>query len=420
MLNDEIVCTRASICSAERFVAGVEPFVEHFCLEQRSREAGQDKYLLVLARLLVKHGEYGDADSLYQKHLKQSKDDTSVMGEYAEMLIRQHAYEGALIVLKRLQGLRPEDRPLLKRIAEVYYLRGDFEKSFHIYKQLAKEGTDLETILQYCTLAESLGDFQSLSEALGRKLELQKEPAEHDYIKLAYVFNLLGANVERRKVLESGLAKYEDSDSLRVQLAFLLVVMKQQNQALPILRRSRNLKTDPASVQLYLELLIASRDYVAAEKFLKSGIDEKILDAQNINLLQATVYEGNQNDVAAEKIYQKLWQQHPLESAHALDYLQILAKLGKSRKAESVLEPLLKNPTPAILEAATHVYVELGDYKEAERLQTRFMELPGKSGFRDWSYLGDIRYSAGNRSAAQHAYRRALAAAEMNLQSQPR
>jgi tetratricopeptide (TPR) repeat protein len=299
-------------------------------------------------------------------------------------------------------------------------LLGDFEESLHAYQQLAKRSTDLATIRKYCTLAESLGDFRSLSEALGREMELRKQAAPQDFIKLAYVFNLLGAETERRGVLERGLAQFPDSDTLRIQLSILLVEKKEAGRALPILARSHNLKTDLDALRLYLNLLIASGDYTAAEKFLKTGIDAKILDEQNINLLQAVIYEGNQNDVAAEKIHQKLYQQHPGESAYALNYLHVLAKLGKIRKAQGVLQALLKNPTPAILKEAARVYAELGDYKEAERLQTRFVELSGKAGFQDWSFLGDIRYSAGNRSAAQHAYRQALAAAGMNLQSQPR
>ena len=383
-------------------------------------EASQNTYRLILARLLTKHGEYAEANSLYQKHLQRKPEDTAVMEEYAQTLKRQQAYESALAIWKSLQELRPEDEAVRGRIAEVYYLLGDFEESLHAYQQLAKRSTDLATILKYRTLAESLGDFQSLSEALGREMELKRQVTPDDFIKLAYVFSLLGADAERRGVLERGLAQFPDSDILRIQLSILLVEKKAASQALPILARCHNLKTNLATLRLYLDLLIGSGDYAAAEKFLKTGIDEKILDAPSINLLQALIYEGNQNDLAAEKIHQKLYQQHPGESAYALNYLHILTKLGKTRKAQSVLQPLLKNPTPAILKEAAHVYAELGDYKEAERLQTRFVELPGIAGFQDWSYLGDIRYSAGNRSAAQRAYRRALAAAETYLQSLPR
>jgi predicted Zn-dependent protease len=265
-----------------------------------------------------------------------------------------------------------------------------------------------------------MGDFQSLSEALGREIALKKQAAPDEFIKLAYVLNLLGADAERRAVLERGLAQFPENDTLRIQLSILLVEKKEPGQALSILGRSHNLKTDVGALQLYLNLLIGSGDYAAAEKFLKTGIDEKILDAHSITLLQAVIYEGNQNDVAAEKICLKLYQQHPGENAYALNYLHILTKRGKTRKAQSVLEPLLNNPTPAVLREAAQVYAESGNYKKAEKLQTRLMELPGRAGLQDWSYLGDIRYSAGNRSAAQHAYRRALAATEVTLQSQPR
>jgi predicted Zn-dependent protease len=380
-------------------------------------EAMQDKYRLILARLSAKHGEYAEANSVYQTLLQRKPEDAAVMEEYAQTLKRQYAYEKALAIWKRLQELKPDDDAVRGHIAEVHYMMGDFEESLQAYRQLAKRSPDLATILKYRTLAESMGDFQSLSEALGREMALKKQVAPDDFIKLAYVLSLLGADAERRGVLERGLAQFPDSDTLRSQLSILLVEKNEAGKALPILARSRNLKTDLDALQLYLGLLIGSGDYAAADKFLKTGIAEKIMDAQNITLLRALIYEGSQNDLAAEKLHQKLYQQHPGESAFALNYLQILTKLGKTRRARSVLQPLLTNPTPAILKEAARVYAELGDYKEAERLQTRFLDLPGKATFQDWSYLGDIRYSAGNRLGAQGAYRRALAAAKINLQS---
>jgi tetratricopeptide (TPR) repeat protein len=250
-------------------------------------------------------------------------------------------------------------------------------------------------------------------------MELKKQGAPEDFIKLAYVFNLLGADAKRQEVLERGLVLFPDNDVLRIQLSVLLVEKKEGGRALPVLARNHNLKTNLDALRLYLELLIGSGKYAVAERFLKTGIDGKLLDTQSIVLLRALIYEGNQNNAAAEGIHRKLHLQHPGESAYALNYLRILTKLGKAREARSVLQPLLKNPTPAILKEASHVYAELGDYTEAERLQTRSMELPGKARFEDWSYLGDIRYSAGNRSAARRAYRQALASAEINLHSLP-
>lgn len=384
-----------------------------------SGEAHHDKYRLILARLLTKHGEYAEAYSLYRAHLQQKPKDVAVMEEYARTLRRQQIYDSALTVWKSLQKLKPEDEVVRGHIAEVYYLLGDFENSLRAYQQLAKRSTDLAAILKYCTLAESMGELQSLSEALARKMEWEDQGAPEDFIKLAYVFNLIGADAKRQRVLERGLVLFPDNDALRIQLSVLLVEKKEGSQALPVMARSHNLKTDLDALRLYLELLIGSGKYATAERFLKSGIAEKLLETHNIILLQALIHEGNQNDDAAERIHQKLYLQHPGENSYALNYLRVLIRLGKAREARTVMQPLLKNPTPEILREASHVYAELGDYKEAEKLQARVMELPGKARFQDWSHLGDIRYSAGNRSAARRAYRQALASAEINLQSQP-
>jgi tetratricopeptide (TPR) repeat protein len=381
--------------------------------------AHQDRYRLILARLLTKHGEYAEAYSLYREHLRQEPNDFVVMEEYAQTLQRQQAYDGALTVWTTLRKLKPEDESVRGHIAEVHYLLGDFESSLRAYQQLAKRSTDLAAIRKYCTLAESLGELQSLSEALAREMELKGQGAPEDFIKLAYVFNLLGADGKRQGVLERGVILFPTNDALRIQLSVLLVEKKEGDKALPIMARSHSLKTDLDALRLYLELLIGSGKYAAAEMFLKTGIAEKLLDTHSIVLLQALIHEGNQNDAAAERIHQKLYRQHPGESVYALNYLRILIRLGKAREARTVLQPLLKDPTPQILREASQVYAELGDYKEAEKVQARVMGLPGKARFQDWSYLGDIRYSAGKRSAARRAYRQALAVSEINLHLQP-
>jgi Flp pilus assembly protein TadD len=262
------------------------------------RDGLQDKYRLILARLLTKHGNtrmpipcIGASQRPKDAH----------PGGYA---ITATPTNLRVMVWKSLQKLKPEDEIVRGHIAEVYYLLGDFENSLHAYQHLAKRSTDLGAILKYGTLADSLGELQSLSEALAREMELKNQDTPEDFIKLAYVFNLLGADAKRQEVLVSGLGQFPDNDALRIQLSILLVEKKEGGQALLVMARSHNLKTDPDALRLYLNLLIGSGDYATAEKFLKTGVSEKIVDAPSINLLRAIVYEGNQNDAAAERIHQ--------------------------------------------------------------------------------------------------------------------
>jgi tetratricopeptide (TPR) repeat protein len=385
-------------------------------LRELSRKPLPDKYRLFLARLLTRHGEYAEAYALYNGHLRDYPKDTAVMEEYAETLQRQQSYESALAVWKDVQKLKPKDDAVEGHVAELHYQLGDFENALQAYRQLAKRSTDLAAILKYCTLTESLGELQSLSEALALKMELKKQDDPEDFIKLAYVFNLLGADAKRRSVLERGLARFPTNDSLRLQLSVLLVEQKEDDRALPILARSNGLKTKLDPLRLYLELLIRTGRFSVAERFLKTGIQEELLETQSIILLTALIYEGNGNDAAAEQLHRKLYQQHPGANTYALSYLNILIRVGKTGEARTVLQPLLIAPTPDILREAARVYAELGDYKQAERLQSRVMELPGQTRFQDLIYLGDIRQAGGSRSAAQRAYRQALASAQLNLQ----
>ncbi len=388
-------------------------------LRELCRQAPQDKYRLILARLLVRHGEYADANALYQQYLDRAPQDAAILEEYARLQQRQHAFGSALIAWQKLQRLKPDDVITCGQIAEVYYQLGDFDESLQTYRSFCQRSTDLAGLQKFCTLAESMGDFSSLSEALARRMELSKHAEPADFIKLAYVLNLLGADAERQRMLERGLSLFPDNDVLRIQLSVLLVEKKELGRALSVMAQCPNLQTDPDALRFYLNLLIESREFATAERIIESIVPEKLASMPGMDLLRATIYEGNRNYVAAEVIHQKLHQQHPDDAALALDYLQILMKLGKRRMAQHVLQPLLKSSAPEILGEASRLAVELGAYQDAERLQARVMELRGPTRFQDWSHLGDIRYAMGNRSAARRAYRQALASAEMNLSSQP-
>ena len=104
----------------------------------------------------------------------------------------------------------------------------------------------------------------------------------------------------------------------------------------------------------------------------------------------------------------------------ALNYARVLMKAGKPQKAELVLRPLIHHPSPDVLKEAAQLYAEMGKYAEAEALQKQFLKLSEKVSFQDWSYLGDIRSSAGNRPGADQAYQRALEAFGKMAQSRKR
>ena len=50
MIDDGSRCLVRNDEAVEAFVAGIEPFVEYFCLEQRSREAGEGETRIRFAR----------------------------------------------------------------------------------------------------------------------------------------------------------------------------------------------------------------------------------------------------------------------------------------------------------------------------------------------------------------------------------
>ena len=198
-------------------------------------------------------------------------------------------------VLKLLTHLKPNDPAVAKHLGEVYYLLGDFEESFSVYQSLARRSNDPDALQKYGSLARCLGKYVDFSEALERQLTPTNEPSSEDFFRLAYACEISGAKEKRREALENGLRKFPEDNVLRLQLAFLLASKKEYKEALTVLNRHPNLRTDLTALHLYLNLIAETHDYARAEKFLKSGIDKKKLEDTSIRELLASIYEGNKN-----------------------------------------------------------------------------------------------------------------------------
>jgi predicted Zn-dependent protease len=203
-------------------------------------------------------------------------------------------------------------------------------------------------------------------EALERQLAATNAPSSEDFFRLAYACEISGAKEKRREALENGLRKFPEDNALRLQLAFLLASKKEYKEALAVLNRHPNLRTDLTALHLYLNVIAETHDYAKAEKFLKSGVDKKKLEDTSIRELLASIYEGNKNYPAAEKIYRRLFEQDSSDSMRGLNYARVLMKVGKPQKAELVLRPLIHHPNPDVLKEAAQLYGEMGKYAEAE------------------------------------------------------
>jgi tetratricopeptide (TPR) repeat protein len=369
--------------------------------------AAQLEYALVVARMLTKQGEYDQANFFFEKHLRQTQS-VEALEEYLRLLLYEYQYPKALEVLQKLARLKPDDVQVAKNLAEVYYLLGDFDSSFAVYQKLARRSDDREILQKYGTLAQCLGHYRDFSEALARQIDVSQQPDPEDFVRLAYAYGVSGAAEKRRQALEKGLHKFPDDDSLRLQLAILLAGKKDYARALVVLRDHHRLKEDLSALELYLNLLAETHDYARAEKFLNSGIDERKLEPVSIRQVVASIYEGNKNYPAAEKIYLGLCHEDRSDSANALNYARVLTKAGKINRAQAVLKPLLQNSRPDTLREAAQLYADMGKFNEAEALQKRFLQFAQQADFHDWSYLGDILSSSGNRAGASRAYQQAL------------
>ncbi len=372
-------------------------------------------YRLMLARLLNKHGAYEEAEACFRDYLERHTRDQEAIEDYADMLERIYQYSKALALYKRLAELDPKSLEVEKNIAELYYLVGNFDTAFRTYQDLARKTNDPELLDAYGNLAETLGDFVSLTEAIKRRMKVSKQVTPHDYIRLSYVLNVRGETREQKQVLHDGLEKFPDNTQIRMQLAFLLAGQRNYEGSFKVLQEYPHLKTDLTAFHLYLNLLTETKRFKTAETFLASGVPRSFLESKHNLPLIAWTYEGNRNYGAAESIYHRLYTENPGDDEAALNYARILIKRGRERQAGRVLKNLASSTSAETQKETGLLFSELGQYAEAEACLQRYLKLNGRVAFQDWTQLGDIRLLGGNRSGAHQAYEEALAAYQKKL-----
>ncbi|MSU49651.1 MAG: hypothetical protein EXS37_11300 [Opitutus sp.] len=81
---------------------------------------------------------------------------------------------------------------------------------------------------------------------------------------------------------------------------------------------------------------------------------------------------------------------------------------GHTAEARALLAPLLLKPTPPILRLAAEIARAAGDRAAAEKYQMAYLNSLRTAPALDWSALGDIRLSRGDRTGAKRAYAEAL------------
>ncbi len=369
---------------------------------------GHPDYTLRLARLEVTLGRYEQARGYFERFLAGDAGATDAMIELGRLLVELSRFDDAEAWLRRAAATRPDDLAIRREIADVLVLRGQPHAALAIYAELARQSASDEIIVPYIRLAESLGRYGELVRGLRTRIAQSTTPSARDYLMLAYGYEVGDDAAQRKAALEEGLRRLPESDELRLQLASALAAEKDFVRAQTIVMAHTRLRDEPAAAELYFDLMRRNEDLAAERRFLALPFADAVARDESVRERIARAREALGELPEAERIFRELLAERPADPERTADLARILVRRGKAKEARALLEPLLRTPTPAILRLAADTAQAAGDARSAEKYQLAYLAALGTASAADWSALGDIRLSRGDRTGAKRAYAEAL------------
>jgi len=377
-------------------------------LERVVPVAGRPDYTLRLARLEVTLGRYEQARNYFERFLAGDAGAADIMLELGRLLVELSRFADAEAWLRRAAAMRPDDPGIRREIADVLVLQGQPHDALAIYAELARRSPTDDIIEPYIRLAESLGRYGELVRGLRQRITQSPSPTARDYLMLAYGYEVGDDAVQRKAALEEGLRRLPESDELRLQLASALAGEREFVRAQAIVAAHTRLRDEPAAAELYFDLMRRNEDVAAERRFLARPFADAVARDESVRERIARAREALGELPEAERIWRELLAERPADPERTADLARILVRRGNAKDARALLEPLLRTPTPPVLRLAAEVAQAAGDPRAAEKYQLAYLAALRPGSAADWSALGDIRLSRGDRTGAKRAYAEAL------------
>ncbi len=387
-------------------------------LERVVPVANRGDYTLHLARLEVTQGRYEQARDYYERYLTAEPASVDVMIELARLLTGLNRFDDAETWLRRGDAARPGDPVVRREIAAVLVLQGRHIEALALYADLARHSPGEDIIEPYTRLAESLGRYDELVRGLRLRIAQAAEPSARDYLMLAYGHEVSGDSAQRRAALDEGLRKLPGSDELRLQLAIAFAASKDFARAQTTLAAHPRLREDPAATALFLETMRLNNDTAAERDFLATPFADAVASDESVRERLARAREGMREYAEAERLWRELLAARPQDPERTADLARVLFLRGRAKDTKALLAPLLREPTPPILRLAADIAQAAGDHRAAERYQVAYLAARRSAPATEWSALGDIRLTRGDRAGAKRAYAEALRRLQAQIASQ--
>ncbi len=316
-------------------------------------------------------GRLDEASAQYSRWLKSNPQDSEALAEYAALCEERDDWDAALVAWKQVADQRPDNPEYRKREAEVCLELNRDREALGLYRRLSPTQHDSTSLENFALVAESLGEYVSLNQALLWRFERLERPHTPDYLELARSYTLTGQFPEQLDLLRKAVASMPQSLTLRRQLATTLQDVDRDLEALEVLEVPTT-REDLRSMCLYITAASRSDQFMRAATFLKQAIASRQDFPADVRLdLGHICYHTGQFDEAR--------------------------KFFASVDSNAATWPLL-----------AQACYQLGSFAEAEKYQRKYLEEMDAVPAEQYIFLGDICRGAGHEDAADQAYNLAL------------
>ena len=151
-----------------------------------------------------------------------------------------------------------------------------------------------------------------------------------------------------------------------------------------------------------------NHDTDAERRFLAVPLTEAVTRDENVRERLAVAHEAMGGYAEAEELRRRLLAAHPQDPERIVDLARIVLLRERPLEARTLIEPLLLATDAGLLRLAAEIEQAAGHPRAAERHLLTYLKIEPAATAADWSALGDIRLSRGDRSGAYQAYTVAL------------
>jgi tetratricopeptide (TPR) repeat protein len=357
-------------------------------LEQNPGQAAEAHFQI--AKLDMQDSRVKAAEEELTASIKAAPDEDSLPARYAlaEAYEVEHDTDAALSEYLEIQKFEPQNVALLDHLGQIYFTKGDWEQLRQEFLAAKAAKNDDPTANHWLALyAERKEDYAKAAEYLKSSSALGEDPALN--LRYSYYLTQAGHLSEAVGVLETAHTRWPNNDQVAYFLALGYDDLKEDPQAIKLLRKVVDLKPDYREARYQLAVLLEKENRIdEAEKEFRALLAQKSDDASVLNYLGYSLADRGLKLPEAQEMIVKALELDPKNPAYEDSLAWADFKLGRSSQALGELMLALQGlpEDETVWEHVGDIYSVMGDsvtawraWRKSEGLYAADAKIPHKA-----------------------------------------